>query len=108
MKIETTQIVKQTIRTTRRELWTNFMKEITEIARDFETDWVCKEIKCMHSALVVGKPDVVALRKLFADAWTIAMLGEAFDVFDQPTVYRQVIVEENGSEYIIDHECINF
>lgn len=102
--------VKVTVTITRRQLWLNFVDSWRDIAWD-DYDGV-DSLKEVADVLLTGDPlDQKQLRKLFSDAWTFMLLGDAMeflDVRNDVPRLREVVVTDDERNIVVPHEDINY
>lgn len=109
-KIQITKIDKISITVTRRQLWNNYVDCWKDNVWDNVTGF--NEINNVSRVLLSGeKLNIVELRKLFRSGDTVLLMGDLMSHIDTGTeILREIIVvdEEDGKEYVVFHNDINF
>lgn len=119
-QVQVSAATKVVVTISRRQLWNNFVEAWRDIAWDDPK--TVSTINEVASVLLVDKnvTDIpLPLRKLFRDGWTVMLLGNAMDHFDNPAlgnnVLRELIVQDVNYDgtiepnvVVVRHEDISF
>lgn len=103
MEITEATIPKVTVHITRKEMWENYMKTMTDIGRDMPSNNIGHHISNMHR-LLCGPMSIHDLRKAFAIGETFVLIPGISEKFETDC-HREIIVDGTHTIY---HEDINF
>lgn len=103
MKIVESNIPKVTVHITRKEMWENYMKTMTDMGKEMPSTDIGNHIENMHQ-LLLGPINIHDLRKAFASGETYFLIPGIDEKFNTDC-HCEIIVDDT---HTIHHEDINF